>query len=174
MTEAIAGNSPSATDGTATPELLKSVFRHHPAGVAVVGFLFEGAPAGFTATSVSSVSADPPAVSFSVAGGSTSRRRLDTVSSVSISLLSSNQSHVAQRFAALDRDRFSGVNWAPLATGEPVLMESHAWLRGTIEKRVEIGGSLLVVVAITACRQWHDRPPLIYENHTFYTLLQPA
>lgn len=56
---------------SAAPELLRSVFRQHAAGVAVI--TAAGArPAGFTATSLNSVAAEPPLISFGV-GTSSSR-----------------------------------------------------------------------------------------------------
>ncbi|MEU0600444.1 flavin reductase family protein, partial [Streptomyces sp. NPDC006393] len=41
----------------ASPDLLRSVFRRHAAGVAVITALDEAGPVGFTATSLTSVSA---------------------------------------------------------------------------------------------------------------------
>lgn len=49
----------------ASPELLRSVFRQHAAGVAVITARGESGPVGFTATSLASVSADPPIGSLS-------------------------------------------------------------------------------------------------------------
>lgn len=43
----------------ASPDLLRSVFRRHAAGVAVITAQDATGPVGFTATSLSSVSADP-------------------------------------------------------------------------------------------------------------------
>ncbi|MGK5643363.1 flavin reductase family protein, partial [Streptomyces sp. URMC 126] len=60
--------------GTTTPaasELLRTVFRQHAAGVAVI--TAPGArPAGFTATSLASVAAEPPLLSFGVGATSSS------------------------------------------------------------------------------------------------------
>ncbi|MCW7991564.1 flavin reductase, partial [Streptomyces platensis subsp. clarensis] len=55
----------------ASPDLLRSVFRQHAAGVAVITAHGER-PVGFTATSLNSVAADPPLISFGVGTGSSS------------------------------------------------------------------------------------------------------
>lgn len=55
-----------------SPDRFKAIFRHHPAGVAVVTLTHGDRLVGFTSTSVISVSAEPPLLAFSVAGGSSS------------------------------------------------------------------------------------------------------
>ncbi|MFE7431305.1 flavin reductase family protein, partial [Streptomyces sp. NPDC057545] len=55
----------------ASPDLLRSVFRRHAAGVAVITAA-AGRPVGFTATSLNSVAAEPPLVSFGVGTSSSS------------------------------------------------------------------------------------------------------
>ena len=53
--------------GVLDADQFRAIFRQHPAGVAVVTLVAEdGRPVGFTATSVISVSADPPLVAFSI------------------------------------------------------------------------------------------------------------
>ncbi|NEE52664.1 flavin reductase family protein, partial [Streptomyces sp. SID8455] len=51
-----------APSPTASPELLRSVFRRHAAGVAVITATGDR-PVGFTATSLNSVAAEPPLIS---------------------------------------------------------------------------------------------------------------
>ena len=59
------------TSRLASPDLFRSVFRQHAAGVAVI--TAQGShPVGFTATSLTSVAADPPLLSFGVGTGSSS------------------------------------------------------------------------------------------------------
>ncbi|MYS39753.1 flavin reductase, partial [Streptomyces sp. SID5998] len=56
----------------ASPDLLRSVFRRHAAGVAVITARGEAGPVGFTATSLTSVSAEPPMISFGIGTGASS------------------------------------------------------------------------------------------------------
>ena len=53
-------NDPALKASTLGADAFKGVFRRHPAGVAVITTVVDGEPVGFTATSVISVSADPP------------------------------------------------------------------------------------------------------------------
>ncbi|MBW8821649.1 MAG: flavin reductase, partial [Streptomyces sp.] len=56
----------------ASPDLLRSVFRQHAAGVAVITASGDAGPVGFTATSLASVSAEPPMLSFGIGTGASS------------------------------------------------------------------------------------------------------
>ena len=60
------------TPQLASPDLLRSVFRQHAAGVAVITASGPAGPVGFTATSLSSAAAEPPLVSFGIGTGSSS------------------------------------------------------------------------------------------------------
>lgn len=60
------------TSRLASPDLLRSVFRQHAAGVAVITARGDEGPVGFTATSLASVSAEPPLISFGIGTGASS------------------------------------------------------------------------------------------------------
>ncbi|MET1007117.1 MAG: flavin reductase family protein, partial [Propionibacteriaceae bacterium] len=91
----------SRTDrpGTITADAFKSVFRRHPAGVGVITLAQEGRLVGFTATSVISVSAEPPLLAFSIDSRSSSWPSLALTDSVAISFLAAEQVDVSARFA---------------------------------------------------------------------------
>lgn len=148
----------------------KAVFRHHPAGVGVVTLRGPDGPVGFTATSVISVSAAPPVLAFSLAATSSSRPALEQAESVVVNFLAADQSDVAARFAARGVDRFEGMRWAPLPTGEPILCGTTAWLRGVIEERLPVGDSLLVTVRAVLAQRAEAPTPLAYTNRTYYRL----
>ena len=61
-----AHRTPAVTDGTLDRESFGALFRRHPAGVAVITLTDGPRPVGFTATSVISVSAQPPVLAFSI------------------------------------------------------------------------------------------------------------
>ena len=68
---ATAARSAGARPGfdSLSPDEFKAAFRGHPAGVAVIT-ADAGGPVALTATSVSSVSADPPLLIFSISAQS--------------------------------------------------------------------------------------------------------
>ncbi|WP_324651247.1 flavin reductase family protein [Georgenia sp. H159] len=152
-------------------EEFKAVFRRHPAGVAVVTCATPTGPAGFTATSVISVAANPAILAFSVSAGSTSRRVLDTAPSVVVNFLAVGQEDLARRFAVRGADRFAGLDYCSLTSGEPVLPGTTAWIRGIVEQRVPVGDSLLITVRAVLAHTSDASEPLVYLDRAFPRLL---
>jgi len=151
-------------------ELFKAIFRHHPAGVAVITLRDAEGPVGFTATSVISVAAEPPHLAFSVAAASSSREAIDRATSVVVNFLGEDQQAIADQFARRNIDRFAGIDWRPLPTGEPVLAGTTAWIRGTVENRVPVGDSLLVTVRADEADHAEGPAPLVYVDRSYHRL----
>jgi flavin reductase (DIM6/NTAB) family NADH-FMN oxidoreductase RutF len=150
----------------------KQVFRRHPAGVAVVTLSEAGTgrPVGFTATSVISVSAEPPILAFSIASTSSSWPALSQTPTVVVNFLGSSQAELSGRFAKHGVDRFDGAPWARLATGEPVLHGSLTWVRGRVLQRIPVGDSYLVTVRALASDVSAAGSPLIYHDRAYRRL----
>ena len=104
------GDGPSLV----SPTDFKSVFRRHPAGVAVVTLAHEGTLYGFTATSVISVSADPPILTFSIDSSSSSWPALAAADTLVVNFLAAAQVDVSARFATRGIDRFAEGGWTLL------------------------------------------------------------
>jgi len=154
-----------------SPDAYKEVFRRHPAGVAVVTFLDqEGAPVGFTATSVISVSADPPLLAFSLASTSSSWAPLSRARTLAISFLAADQDDVSARFATSGIDRFAAGGWTALETGEPVVDGAVSWLRGRIVQRAPVGGSYLISVRALTHGVSAEALPLVYHDRTYHRI----
>lgn len=160
-------SSPTALPESLSSDEFKAVFRRHPAGVAVVTCTTPQGPAGFTATSVISVAANPAMFAFSVAAGSTSRRILDSAPSVVVNFLAADQQDLARRFAARGADRFAGLDHCSLPTGEPVLPGTTAWVRGIVEQRVAVGDSLLITLRAVLAHTEEGAQPLVYLDRAF-------
>jgi flavin reductase (DIM6/NTAB) family NADH-FMN oxidoreductase RutF len=159
-----------AAAGLVSPTAFKSVFRHHPAGVAVITFTHGGTPYGFTATSVISVSANPPVLTFSIDSSSSSWPALAEAETLVVNFLAAAQVEVSARFATRGIDRFAEGGWSLLPTGEPVLDGSPSWIRGRIVQRTAIGRSFLVsVLALEALESGHASP-LVYHDRTYHTV----
>ncbi|MDQ1572665.1 MAG: hypothetical protein QOH44_224, partial [Actinomycetota bacterium] len=93
----------------------KLAFRNHPAGVAVITADAGDGPVGLTATSVFSVSAEPPLLVFSISSQSSSAPTLSRADTVVVHLLSAEQLAVAKLFATSGVDRFADTeSWARL------------------------------------------------------------
>ncbi|HEV7185069.1 MAG TPA: flavin reductase family protein [Leifsonia sp.] len=156
----------------------RTLFRRHPAGVAVVALRHGGRPVGFTATSVISVSAAPPLLAFSLQATSSSWPAVRTATTLAVSFLAAGQEDVSARFSASGVDRFANGGWHSLATGEPVIDGAAQWVRGTIVQRTDTGGSYLITVqAIETSVRPADGTvgianpiPLVYHDRAYHRI----
>lgn len=153
-----------------SPDEYKTVFRQHPAGVAVVALLHAGRPVGFTATSVISVSAAPPLLAFSLASTSSSWPALSEARTIAISFLADHQDDVSARFATSGIDRFADGGWSALPTGEPVVDGALSWVRGRIVQRTPVGASFLVSVRALRSGVRQDAGPLVYHDRAYHRI----
>ncbi|WP_269092213.1 flavin reductase family protein [Arthrobacter hankyongi] len=153
-------------------EQFKAAFRNHPAGVAVVTADPGDGPVGLTASSVISVSANPPLLVFSLSAFSSAAPALARAGTVVVHLLGADQVQLAKTFATGGIDRFADTgSWSRLVTGEPVLAGAPIWLRGRIVDRMEAGDSTVVAVQVLQARAPEQTPdPLVYHNRSWHTL----
>ncbi|WP_368680287.1 flavin reductase family protein (plasmid) [Rhodococcus opacus] len=166
--------------GTVTSQDFKAAFRNHPGGVAVITADAGGGPVALTATSVSSVSADPPLLVFSISGSSSSTPTIRQSQTVVVHLLSAEQLALAKLGSTSGIDRFADTSiWERLPTGEPLFPAAHAWIRGSIVEKLQAGNSFVVLVeALQAnvpgsddeATDASETEPLVYHNRTWHKL----
>jgi flavin reductase (DIM6/NTAB) family NADH-FMN oxidoreductase RutF len=145
-TDAPAAPQPRSLAGSLSPEEFKGLFRGHPGGVAVITADDGTRPVALTATSVASVSAEPPLLIFSVSSLSSSAPVLSSAKTVVVHLLDSDDLELARLGATSGVDRFADTDaWSRLVTGEPVYHGVRAWVRCAVIDRLNAGGSTVIV-----------------------------
>lgn len=129
MTETIAAQATLAD----TTEQFKLAFGHQPAGVAIITATDEnGEPAGFTASSLTSVAAEPPIIAFSLKANSGSAAKIAAASSFLVHMLDAENVTLAKNFATHDYPRFADpAAWEFVHTGEPLVHGVRRVLRAT-------------------------------------------
>ncbi|CAL9645920.1 putative flavin reductase [Streptomyces sp. enrichment culture] len=151
-----------------TPALLRSVFRRHAAGVAVITACGDAGPVGFTATSLTSVSAEPPLVSFGVGTGSSSWPVIAEAGHVGVHILGEHQQDLAATFARSGADRFGPATaWRTGPEGVPVLDGVLAWLVCRVAARVPAGDHRIVLAEVLLGDPTGDGRPLVYHQGRF-------
>ncbi len=149
------------------PDLLRSVFRRHAAGVAVIT-AHGPRPAGFTATSLTSVAAEPPLVSFGVGTGSSSWPVIADAEHVGVHILGEHQSELAATFARSGADRFAPpTRWRTGPHGVPLLEGVLAWMVCRVVARVPAGDHRVVLAEAVAGDPTGDGRPLLYHQGRF-------
>ena len=164
MTETIAAQAPLAD----TSEQFKLAFGHQPAGVAIITATDEnGAPAGFTASSLTSVAAEPPIIAFSLKANSGSAAKIAAASSFLVHMRDAENVTLAKNFATLD----DPSTWEFVHTGEPLVHGVRRVLRATPLSRVEAGPALVFTAQVEEfIRNDCEGTPLVYHSRNFHAL----
>lgn len=132
--------------GIVSADDFKAAFREHPGGVSVITADAGHGPVALTATSVASVSVDPPLLVFSVSVLSSSAPTLTTADTVVVHLIDDENLPIARLGATSGIDRFADTSlWTRLVTGEPVFHGVPRWIRARVVNRFESGGSTVIV-----------------------------
>ncbi|MBY8885618.1 flavin reductase family protein [Streptomyces sp. PTM05] len=158
-------------DGTGLdPDVFRSVFRRHAAGVAVV--TAAGArPVGFTATSLTSVAVEPPLLSFGISVSSSSWPVVAAAEHVGVHVLGEHQEDLAGTFARSGADRFGeATSWRSGPHGVPLLDGVSAWLVCRVVARVPAGDHRIVVAQAVAGDPAGPGRPLLYHQGRFTAL----
>jgi flavin reductase (DIM6/NTAB) family NADH-FMN oxidoreductase RutF len=165
---------------TVAPEVLKGAFRRHAAGVAVVTADVGDGPLAMTISSLTSVSADPAVLLFSVSAATETGRAMARADAVVVHLLDGGDHDLAVRCATPGRDRFDDtVAWERLATGEPAFSSPRVRMRGTVVQRSSFGDSMVLVLAVVDVLERgvtvgtdgsEEHGPLAYHDRAWHVL----
>jgi flavin reductase (DIM6/NTAB) family NADH-FMN oxidoreductase RutF len=121
----------------------------------------EGEPIGMTASSVASVSLDPPLVLVSVDRQHEMHTALQAASSFVLNVLAADQEAISRRFAGDEPNRFSGVGFRSNKQGIAVLDGVLAHIE--CEKQTAIpAGDHTVFLGLVIGGSVTDRRPLLY------------
>ncbi|WP_435837828.1 flavin reductase family protein [Streptantibioticus parmotrematis] len=172
---AVGPYSPPAGPPGVSADGFRRAFRGHPAGVVVITADAGRGPVGFTATSLTSLSLDPPLVSFGIGTSTSSWPHLKVAETAVVNFLGAGQEALARRFATSGADRFAEpTRWHRLPHGEPALDDVSAALRVRIESLVAAGDHRIVVARVEDA--WSDGRggSLVYHDGAYHPLTASA
>ncbi|WP_425404683.1 flavin reductase family protein [Hwanghaeella sp.] len=149
---------------TFDPRTFRDACGHFATGVVVATCLdAQGAPAGVTVNSFTSVSLDPPLVLFCLDKGAYSRKVFANVERFAINMLSGGQQGLSTTFAQSRSDRFEGVSYTAGQAGVPLLDGALCQLECIVEHRYPGGDHEIIVGRVTDLSVDHpEERPLIY------------
>lgn len=151
------------TPVTDPTEALRAGFRLHASGVSVITMLTpEGKPAGFTATSMTSLGANPPLASFNVASGSSTWPSLCKAKYVAIHTLGDRNLELAQRMAADHTLRFTKDDWAAGEHGLPIFKDATSVLICEVREIHNVENNAVVIVDVLSGLVGEEAPALLY------------
>jgi flavin reductase (DIM6/NTAB) family NADH-FMN oxidoreductase RutF len=151
----------------------KRAMRHLAGGVTIIATEHQGVRTGLAATSVCSVSADPPTVLICINSTASAHDPIRESGRFSVNLLASDHDRIARGFSGQDgvrrEDRFSLGSWAPLVTGAPVLENALASFDCRVVEVVKMSTHSVFFGAVAGIASRDVSKPLIYAHGTFGT-----
>ena len=140
--------------------------RRLSSGVAVATALPPEGPVGMAATSITSLTVEPPAVLLCVNQSASFHASLTPGAPICVNLLSRDQQDVSAAFGGGVpwNERFGIGQWTAGPDGVPVLEAAQANLSGTIDSMIPFGTHSIVIVRVNSVRLSEGVDPLIYQN----------
>jgi len=145
-----------------TPASMRDALGRFCTGIAVITASDGIRPYGFTCQSVTSVSLDPPYISFCPARTSKTWPLIREIGALCVNVLAHDQGRLCTQFAVSAADKFLGVRWRPAANGAPLIEGAVATIEANLEFEHSAGDHTIVVAHVTKLRASDDRLPLLF------------
>lgn len=144
----------------------KDSMRHLAGAVSVITVGRGDDRTGFTATSVSSFSAEPPSILVSLNRSSSSWEALQRHGSFAVNVLTHDQQHIADRFAGRNGvkgvARYEGAQWQELVTGTPALTDALTVLDCELAEAIDRHSHSILIGHVRGITVRRNASPLLY------------
>ena len=151
------------------PAQFRSAMRRLAASVTVVVAKGDSGPVGMAATSVTSLTVDPPAVLVCVNRATVLHALLEPTAPLSVNLLSRDQQDVSAAFGGgVPREqRFTVGTWHEGENGLPQLERAQANLNCVIDAMLAYGTHSIVIARVLKAEVSDHVAPLIYQDGAY-------
>jgi flavin reductase (DIM6/NTAB) family NADH-FMN oxidoreductase RutF len=149
------------------PEALRSAFGVVPSGVVAVAAEVDGELVGLAASSFTSVSLDPPLVSFSVANTSRTWPALRRADHLGVTVLADHHGDVCRQLAGPVEHRFDDVAVTTTEDGAATLDEGLAMFDCSVHREVRAGDHTIVILQLHAVEHADTSQPLVFHRSAF-------
>ena len=156
------------------PSRLREVFGVFPSGVVAVAARVDGASVGLAASSFTSVSLDPPLVSFSVANTSKTWPALRRADHVGVTVLADHHDVACRQLAGPVAHRFEDLLVTTTQHGAVTLDDGLARFECTIHDEVQAGDHLIVILRVHAVDHADTSQPLVFHRSGFGSISPSA
>jgi flavin reductase (DIM6/NTAB) family NADH-FMN oxidoreductase RutF len=160
---------------TINPEQLRAAMRAWTSGVTVVTAAYDGEQHGMTVNSFTSVSLDPPLIIISLQGDSRTREFVEKAQAFGVTILSYDQSDIADRFAGRtseSQNRMAGLETETFVTGAPLLKSGLAAFDCRVTQSIKVGSNTMFIAEVLAARGTGTGVPLVYHNRLYHKLAE--
>jgi 3-hydroxy-9,10-secoandrosta-1,3,5(10)-triene-9,17-dione monooxygenase reductase component len=143
-------------------------------GVAFVTAAPDGEPTGLIVNTLTSVSLEPPLVSFNPSRSSLTWSRMRRTGRFGVNVLGRRHEPFAIRATPAGADRFAGLDWDLGRSGVPLLNDALACLECEIVAEHSAGDHWIVVGRVDDLRVSPVDAPLVYFAGGFGALREPS
>lgn len=148
--------SRAGADTGAAADAFKAAMRHLAGGVSIVTVADGEERGGLTATSMVSLSADPPSLLVAVASGASSLPLMRRSGRFAVSILGHRHGFVADRFAGRDgrrgAARFEGAEWIGKPGSPLVLADALASFECELDEMMDRFSHTIIIGRVTESR----------------------
>jgi len=145
------------------PQDFRTALGHYPTGVAVITAEEEdGSIVAMVVGSFTSVSLDPPLVSFLPTRGSSRFARIRAAGRFCVNVLSAHQEQVCRTVGRQGSEGLGGIAWSRSASGLPVIDGAVAAIECDLDSVSDAGDHYIVLGAVTSLRVLDPVPPLLF------------
>ena len=131
-------------------------------GVAFITAAPDGEPAGLIVNSLTSVSLEPPLVSFCPARSSMTWSRMRRAGRFGVNMLGRQHEQFAKRATPAGAERFAGLDWHSGRSGVPLLADALASLECEIVAEHAAGDHWIVVARVDEVGISPGKDPLVF------------
>jgi 3-hydroxy-9,10-secoandrosta-1,3,5(10)-triene-9,17-dione monooxygenase reductase component len=164
----------SAVTAPASPPLDARSFREamgrFATGVAFVTGAPDGTPAGLIVNSLTSVSLEPPLISFCPARSSLTWSRMRRTGWFGVNVLRQQHERFAIRATPAGAERFAGLDWWVGRCGTPLLTDALTTLECEIVAEHPAGDHWIVIGRVEDLRTSFSKDPLVFFAGAFGTV----
>lgn len=153
--------APTRTPPSVDAARFRHVVGHLASGVTVVTTEADGRRHGMTASSVTSLSMDPPMMLACLNNGAPTSDAVSASGTYVVNVLGEQQGELARQFATASSDKFRGASVRTGMLGLPLLDDALAHIECEVVERV-VGGTHTIFLGRVAAASANDGQPLTY------------
>ena len=153
---------------------MRDVLGHFVSGIVVITAAGPDGPLGFTCQSFSSLSLEPPLVSFAPARSSTTWPRIREVGAFCVNVLAADHQEISAGFARSGTDKFAGVAWRPGPSAAPLLEGVSAWVDCTLWGEHDGGDHTIAIGHVQDLGADPARMPLLFYRGRYGVTADPG
>jgi len=155
------------------PQTFRSTLSHWASGVTVVTTTHQEQRVGITASSLTSLSLEPPQILICVAKKLYTHQVIEQSRIFAVNILRLEQLEWGMRFAGMvpeQADRFAGIEVQKAVTGAPIFPAALAWLDCALHTAHDSGDHTIFVGDVMAAYAATEGSPLLYYHRSWRQL----